>query len=307
MITKDDIVAAARRIADHIRRTPVIEVAEGLGLDRPVTLKLELFQHTGTFKARGAFNSLLAGDIPEAGIVAASGGNHGAAVAFAASHLGIPARIFVPEIAGPTKIGLIRATGAALEVVPGAYSDAAAAAEAYRAQTGAATVHAYDAPATLAGQGTLGMELEEQAPDVTHWLVAVGGGGLIGGVASWFDGRARVVAVEPERAPTLNAALRDGPETEVEVGGIAANSLGARRIGGLCYRIATAQGIESVLVRDEAIAEAQHRLWAGLRVAAEPGGAAVLAALVSGAWVPPAGARIGLVVCGGNLDPGPFD
>lgn len=306
MIPKSDISAAAQRIDPHIRRTPVLEVTDGLGLDIPVYLKLELFQHTGTFKARGAFNSLLAGDIPEAGVVAASGGNHGAAVAFAAARLGVPARIFVPEIAGATKIGLIRGTGAGLEVVPGAYSDAAAAAEVFRERTGAATIHAYDAPATLAGQGTLGVELENQAPGIDHLLIAVGGGGLLGGIAAWLGERVKVVAVEPDRAPTLNRALQDGPETQVEVGGIAANSLGARQIGRLCYDIVRAQRIESVLVPDRAIAEAQRRLWEGVRIAAEPGGAAALAALVSGAWVPPKGARVGVVVCGGNLDPSPF-
>jgi len=306
LIGPDDIRAAAGRIAGHVRRTPVLELDAGdLGLGFPVVLKLELFQHTGSFKARGAFNSLLAGDIPAAGVVAASGGNHGAAVAFAAARLGIAARIFVPEIAGPTKIELIRATGAGLEVVTGAYADAFAAAETYRAETGAVTVHAYDAPATLAGQGTLGKELEAQAPDVDHWLVAVGGGGLIGGIAAWFGGRQRIVAVEPELAPTLNRALRDGPETQVDVSGIAANSLGARHIGRLCYEIVTAQGIESVLVADAAIADAQRRLWQTARIAAEPGGAAALAALTSGAFVPPPGARVGVVVCGGNLDPAP--
>ena len=305
MITRSDITTAADRIAPHIRQTPVLDVADGLGLDNAVTLKLELFQHTGTFKARGAFNSLLAGDVPSAGIVAASGGNHGAAVAYAAAKLGIPARIYVPEIAGETKIGLIRATGADLHVVPGAYADAAAAASAYQAETGAATIHAYDAPNTLAGQGTLGRELEAQVPDIDHLLIAVGGGGLIGGVAAWFDGRIKIIAVEPERAPTLNRALRDGPDTQVDVGGIAANSLGARQIGRLCYDVARTQGIESVLVPDEAIADAQNRLWHGVRIAAEPGGAAALAALTSGCWTPPPDARVGVVVCGGNLDPAP--
>ena len=306
MNTKSDIEAAAARIRGHVRHTPVLDVADGLGLSFPVTLKLEFLQHTGTFKARGAFNSLLGGEVPEAGIVAASGGNHGAAVAYAAAQLGVPARIYVPEIAGPTKIELIRATGADLEVVPGAYADAAAAAEAYRAETGAATIHAYDAPGTVAGQGTIGVELTEQAPDVDHWLIAVGGGGLIAGAAYWFGGAPKVVAVEPERAPTLNTALAEGPDATVDVGGIAANSLGARQIGRLCYDVAVAQGIESVLVPDDAIAAAQRRLWQGLRIAAEPGGATALAALISGAWVPPEGAKVGVILCGGNLDPAPF-
>ncbi len=307
MITKTDITAAAERIAPHVRRTPVLEIAaEDFGLGYPVTLKLELCQHTGSFKARGAFNALLSGGIPEAGVVAASGGNHGAAVAFAAARLDIPARIFVPEIAGPAKIELIRSTGAVLEVVAGAYADAFAASEAYRAATGAATIHAYDAPETLAGQGTLGRELEAQLPDLDILMVAVGGGGLIGGIATWLAGRVRVVAVEPERAPTLHSALSDGPDTEVEVGGIAANSLGARRIGRLCHQIVTAQGIESVLVADDAIADAQRQLWHMARIAAEPGGATALAALTSSAFVPPAGARVGVIVCGGNLDPVPI-
>lgn len=307
MITQDDIRTAYGRIAPHIRRTPVIETSGAdFGLDFPVVLKLELLQHTGSFKPRGAFNNLIARDVPEAGVVAASGGNHGAAVGYAAAQLGIPARIFVPEIAGETKIALVRGTGAALEVVPGHYGQAAAAAEAARKATGAITVHAYDAPETLAGQGTVGLEFEDQAPDLDILLVAVGGGGLIGGIASWYDGRVRVVAVEPERAPTLNQALAHGPETEIKPEGVAANSLGAPRIGRLAHDVATRLGIECVLVEDSAIVKAQRELWNGARLLAEPGGAAALAALTSGRFVPPQDARVGVLVCGGNVDPAPY-
>ena len=311
MITRDDIRAAHGRITPHIRRTPVIEVAGApFGLGFPVALKLELTQHTGSFKPRGAFNHLTSRQIPPTGVVAASGGNHGAAVGYAAAQLGIPARIFVPEIAGETKIALVRGTGADLEVVPGHYGQAAEAAEAVRQASGAATVHAYDDVATLTGQGTVGLEFEEQAPDLDILLVAVGGGGLIGGIASWYAqaieaGRIRIIAVEPEQAPTLAAALRDGPDTVIQPTGIAANSLGGPKIGGLSYEIATRLGIESVLVTDDHIAEAQRLLWAATHVLAEPGGAAALAALTSGRFSPPAGARVGVLVCGGNVDPAP--
>lgn len=307
MITRDDISAAAARIAPYIRQTPVLDIrGPGLGLDYPVTLKLELLQHVGNFKTRGAFNSLLSMDLPAAGVVAASGGNHGAAVAYASHRLDVPARIFVPEIAGETKIGLIRATGAALEVVPGAYADALEAAEAYRAETGAISIHAYDAPATVAGQGTLGPEIETQIAGIDVLMVAVGGGGLIAGLASWFSDRIEIVGVEPVTAQALTAALKDGPETQVQVSGIAANSLGARRIGRICYDTATRLGLKTVLVTDDDIRHAQAALWQGCRIAAEPGGAAALAALTSGAYVPPRGAKVGVLVCGGNFEPAPF-
>jgi threonine dehydratase len=300
-----EIAAAHARIAPHVLRTPVVESRE-LGLAFPVELKLEQMQLTGSFKARGAFNSLLMLDRPAAGVVAASGGNHGAAVAAAAARLGIPARIFVPEIAGETKIALIRSQGAALEVVPGLYPEAFARAEAYRAATGAALIHAYDAPATLAGQGTVMKEWEEQGLQADTVLIAVGGGGLIGGALAWLQGRRKVVAVEPELAPTLATALARGPDAECEVGGIAANALGARRIGRLAHDLATRYGVTSVLVPDAAIAEAQARLWHGLRQWVEPAGACALAALTSGAYVPAPGERVAVLVCGANPAPGPF-
>jgi threonine dehydratase len=303
--TAQDIAAAQARIAPWLLRTPVVESRE-LGLPFAVELKLEQMQLSGSFKARGAFNSLLSLPLPEAGVVAASGGNHGAAVAAAAARLGVQARIFVPEIAGPAKIALIEAQGAALEVVPGFYPDAFARAEAWRDRTGALMIHAYDAPATLAGQGTLMKEWEEQGLAADTVLIAVGGGGLIGGALAWLGGRRKLVAVEPELAPTLARALAEGPDAETDVGGIAANALGARRIGRLAYDLARRRQLASVLVSDTAIAAAQARLWHGLRQWVEPAGACALAALTSGAYVPEPGERVAVLVCGANPAPSPF-
>ena len=304
-----EITAAAGRIALHIRRTPVILAdMPGAGWPEPgrVAFKLEHMQHAGSFKTRGAFNSLLGATVPKAGVVAASGGNHGAAVAYAARSLGHAARIYVPELAGPAKIGLIRAQGADLHIVPGVYANALARAQAYAADTGAMQIHAFDAPATVAGQGTVMLEWEEQGLGADTVLIAVGGGGLIGGALAWLNGRRKVVAVEPVLAPTLNRALRDGPETKVEVGGIAANALGASQIGRICYDLAKAQRIQSVLVTDEAIAEAQALLWRSLRQWVEPAGAAALAALTSGAYRPAKGETVAVLICGANPAPDPF-
>ena len=300
---QSEINLAALRIAPHLRVTPV------LPLDLPaigsVALKLEHLQHTGSFKARGAVNTLVAGPVPQAGVVAASGGNYGAAVAWAARRLGHAARIYVPELAGPAKIALIRSQGADLQVVPGLYADAAAAAQAHSQATGAMQVHPYDAPATLAGQGTLMREWEVQGLDADTVLIAVGGGGLIGGTLAWLGGRRRVVAVEPELAPTLNRALAEGPDFTVTVGGIAANALGASRIGRLCHDLSVAQGVQSVLVTDDAIRLAQQMLWDSLRQWVEPAGATALAALLSGAYVPAPTERVAVLVCGANPDPAP--
>ncbi len=301
--TQSDIVAAALRIAPHVLRTPVLQT--GL-FSVPVGVKLENCQTTGSFKVRGAFNTLLSGPVPAAGVVAASGGNHGAAVGYAAHALGHPAHIFVPEFAGPAKIALIRATGADLTVVPGTYAEALAAAKAHEATTGAMQIHAFDAPATVAGQGTLFAEWDDQGLQADTVLIAVGGGGLIGGAIAWWQGRRKVVGVEPVLAPTLHAALRDGPETVVQVGGIAANALGASRIGRMCYDLAKAQGTSVVLVTDEAIATAQRMLWTRLRQYVEPAGAAALAALTSGAYVPEPGERVAILVCGANPATDPF-
>ena len=299
-----EIEEAGLRIAGHIRVTPVMQA------DLPdagrIALKFEHTQHTGSFKARGAFNTLLSGSVPAAGVVAASGGNHGAAVAYAARTLNIPAKIFVPEFAGPAKIALIREQGADLEVVPGLYADALARASAWEASTGAMQIHAYDAPKTLAGQGTLLREWEAQGLDADTILIAVGGGGLIGGSLAWLQGRRKIVAVEPVLAPTLHTALRDGPEARVQVSGIAANALGATQIGRLCYDLAKAQDLQAVLVTDAAIAAAQSLLWRSLRQLVEPAGATALAALTSGAYVPAAGERVAVLICGANPAPDPL-
>jgi len=300
-----EIEAAAGRIAGHVLRTPVLTADVGAGL--PVELKLEQIQHTGSFKTRGAFNTLLSRPVPAAGVVAASGGNHGAAVAYAARRLGHPAHIFVPEIAGPSKIALIRGTGADLTVVPGSYQNALEAARAHEAATGAMQIHAYDAPETLAGQGTVMREWEGQGLGADTVLIAVGGGGLIGGALAWLQGRRKIVAVEPELAPTLHRALSEGPEAEVEVGGVAANALGARRIGALCHGLATRHGVSSVLVADAAILEARDRLWRGLRQLVEPAGATALAALISGAYLPEPGERVAVLVCGANAASDPLE
>ncbi|WP_338664188.1 serine/threonine dehydratase [Pararoseomonas sp. SCSIO 73927] len=306
MITRTAIEAAAARIAPHIRRTPVLGLpGAALGAPCGVSLKLESLQVSGSFKARGAFNALLQADGAARGVIAASGGNHGAAVAHAAGALGIPAEIFVPAIAAPAKVARIAEAGARVVQGGDTYAEAFAASEARRGETGALSVHAYDQAEVLAGQGTVARELEADLPGLTHVLVAVGGGGLIGGIAAWFAGTGvQVVAVEPEGCPTLHAALAAGRPVDAPVGGLAADSLGARRVGGLMFPLAQGVVRESVLVADEAIRAAQRRLWSAARVVAEPGGAAALAALLSGAWTPPAGVRVGVLVCGGNCDPG---
>lgn len=289
-------------VRPYLRVTPVLELKGsdvGLG-SLSLTLKLELLQHSGSFKARGAFANLLLRAIPAAGVVAASGGNHGAAVAYAAMTLGVRARIFVPTVSSPAKIARIRSYGADLVVVGDLYADALAASQAWERDTGALAVHAYDQAETLLGQGTLGRELEGQAPALDTLLVAVGGGGLIGGVAAWYASRVKVVGVEPQAAPTLTEALKAGGPVDAPAGGIAADSLAPRRVGALMFPIARAHVARVVLVSDDAIAAAQRRLWDAARIVAEPGGAAALAALVGGAYVPVAGERVGLVLSGGN-------
>lgn len=299
------ITAASARIAKHVLRTPVASVTLP-GLKRPIEVKFEQMQHTGTFKARGAFNSLLSTDVPQAGIVAASGGNHGAAVAYAASQLGHSAAVFVPEMAGPAKIDLIRRAGADLRVVPGAYADALDAALDYEAKTGAMQVHAYDAVGTLAGQGTVLHEWEDQGMTADTVLIAVGGGGLIGGSLAWSQGGRRIVAVEPETSCALHAAFAAGHPVDVDVSGIAANALGAKRIGAMCFDLARQHLHDSVLVTDDAITAAQKLLWQGLRQHVEPAGATALAALLSGAYCPAPDERIAVLICGANPAPDPF-
>lgn len=305
MIDIEDIRAAHERIRGHVRHTPVIAPEpDAFGLAFPVALKLECLQVTGTFKARGAFNTLLAGPMPAAGVCAASGGNHGIAVAHAAARLGIPARIFVPEISSPAKIARIRETGVELVVGGARYADALAACEAFAADSGALSVHAYDAWPTMAGQGTVGIEWEQDAPGLDTVLVAVGGGGLISGIARWFAGRVKVVGVEPEGSCALHAALAAGGPVDVEVNSVAADSLGARNVMARVFETASRHVDRVVLVPDAAIVEAQRRLWLGLRIASEPGGAAALAALISGAYRPESGERVGVLACGANVDLG---
>ncbi|KAA5610350.1 threonine/serine dehydratase [Rhodovastum atsumiense] len=307
-LLRQQIAAAASRIAPWIRHTPVLRLAPGdLGLPLALSLKLELLQYTGSFKTRGAFNHLLTlretGSLPPAGVIAASGGNHGAAVAYAAQTLGVPAEIFVPEATPPAKLARIEACGARLVRGGASYADALAASRMRASETGAVEVHAYDHPAVLAGQGTTAREFERDAPDLTHVLVAVGGGGLIGGMAAWYAGSVGVIAVEPEACPSLHAALAAGQPVDVPAGGVAADALGARRVGAHMFPIAQACVSASVLVPDTAIRAAQRLLWERVRLVAEPGGATALAALLCGAWQPPAGARVGVLVCGSNTDP----
>ncbi len=301
-ISRPAIEATHKLIGEYVRRTPVIEIdaAEfGLAPGR-LTLKLELMQHSGSFKARGAFASLLGEAVPAAGVAAASGGNHGAAVAYAAQRLGIKAHIFVPRISSLAKIERIRSYGADLVVDGATYADAFANAKAWVATSGARTIHAFDQRGTVLGQATAAREFEAQAPDLDTLLVAVGGGGLIAGAVAWYEGAVKIVGVEPRTAPTLNAALAAGQPVDVAVSGLAADSLGARRAGDLCHAIAARHVKEVVLLEDAAIAEAQRLLWDRLRVVAEPGGAAAMAALLSGAYRQRPGEHVGVLVCGGN-------
>jgi threonine dehydratase len=289
-------------IAPYLRVTPVAAASGadfGLG-PFPLSVKLELLQHAGSFKTRGAFANLLSRRVPAAGVVAASGGNHGAAVAYAARRLGLKARIFVPTVSSPAKIARIRSYGAELVVTGERYADALAASQTWIAESGALAVHAFDQEETLLGQGTLALELERQAPELDTLLVAVGGGGLIGGIAAWCGGRPRVVGVEPEAAPTLTRALEAGKPVDAPTGGIAADSLAPRRVGDLMFPIARAHVDRVLLVSDAGIRAAQAALWDGLRVVAEPGGATALAALLHRIYVPAPGERVGVVVSGGN-------
>lgn len=301
-VNRERIAATERRIRPYVRRTPVVEVDGGdFGLDSiRVVLKLESLQHTGSFKPRGAFANLLTREVPASGVVAATGGNHGAAVAYAAKKLGKPARIFVPTVASPSKIERIRSCGAELVVTGERYADALAASEKWAAESGALRVHAYDQVETLLGQGTVGLEFEEQDAKLDTLLVGVGGGGLIGGIGAWYEGRVKIIGVEPEAAPTLERALAAGKPVDAPAGGIAADSLAPKRVGEIMFPIAQKCVEKVVLVSDEAIVEAQEALWNRLRVVAEPGGAAAFAALLSRRYEPQRGERVGVVVCGGN-------
>ena len=303
MITRDQIEAAAERIAPHIRKTPSMWVEAGTLAPVPVALKLEHLQLTGSFKVRGAFNAMLSEPVPAAGVVAVSGGNHGAAVAYAATRLGHASTIYVPSFAGPVKMARMEKFGATIEPGEDDVDALVRAYEAHAARTGARTVHPYDDPLVMTGQGTLGREMEAQAGGLDTVIVSVGGGGLIGGVAAWFGKTARIVAVESEGTPTYATALREGPQASIRPTGIAASSLGASTIGGRAMAQMAECDVRSVLVSDADIRAAQQQLWEEVRLLVEPGAATALAVLTSGAYVPEAGERVGVVVCGGNAAP----
>ncbi|GIH17892.1 threonine dehydratase [Rugosimonospora africana] len=308
MIGVADVEAAARRIAGRVRRTPVLSVEGGAfdGVADPTWLKLEYLQHTGSFKARGAMNRLLsaaeAGNLGD-GVVAASGGNAGLAVAYAAGILGVPAEVYVPLTAPEVKVRKLKALGAEVRQVGAEYAEANAAALERAAQTGALFCHAYDQPEICAGQGTLALEMLDQVDGLDTVILAVGGGGLLAGVAAALHCRARVVGAEPETIPTLHAALAAGQPVDVEVSGIAADALGARRLGDIAYRVAVDTGVRSVLVSDQEVVEARRLLWEQCRIVMEHGTATALAALVTGAYRPEPGERVGILICGANTNP----
>ncbi len=284
-----------------MRTTPVIELERSaLGINTPVSLKLEHLQVSGTFKARGAFNNLLSRDVPGSGVIAASGGNHAAAVAYAAAKLNIAVEIFVPGIASPAKIERLQAYGATVNVAGNEYQEALQACSERQAQTGAMSIHAYDQLETITGQGTTAMEWQAQCPHLDTVLIAVGGGGLIAGIAGWWQNEARVIAVETEHTATLHSAGGAGGPVDVVVSGVGADALGARRLGALPYAITSRHVADSILVTDQAVMAARRALWNELRLLVEPAGATSLAALLSGAYQPRAGEKVGVLLCGAN-------
>lgn len=301
IVEPDDIRDAAERIAGRVRRTPVLELGEMHGAS--VVAKLELLQHTGSFKPRGAFNKLLSSEVPPAGVIAASGGNFGSAVAYAAREVGVPSEIFIPSTSPEAKVSRVRGYGGVVMIVGGYYAEAQAALASRQAETRALMMHPFDQPEVIAGQGTIGIELDEQVPDLDTILVAIGGGGLIAGIAAWFRRRVRVVGVEPMESATMAAALAAGEPVVAEVGGVAADSLGSARVGDHTFPIVRDQVDRVVLVEDDSIREAQRAYWDECRLIVEPGGAATLAALRAGAYVPTAGERVCVLVSGGNCDP----
>jgi threonine dehydratase len=303
-VRREQISAVHAVIRPYVRLTPIINIdlADFGRRAHPVTCKLEFLQHAGSFKPRGAFANLLCRPVPPAGVVAASGGNHGLAVAFAARTLGVQASIFVPNISAATKRERIASLGAKLSVVGERYADALAASQHFAAESGALQVHAFDQHETLLGQGSIGLELEQQCPQLDTLLVAVGGGGLIAGIAAWFAGKIRIVGVEPRLAPTLYRALEAGRPVDAEAGGIAADSLAPKRVGELVFPLAKYFVERVVLVEDDSIREAQRELWRVMRIVSEPGGAAVMAAVLSGAYQPRPGERIAVLLCGANTD-----
>lgn len=300
-LSQATIEATARRITAHVRATPVMDISFP-GLSRPVTLKLELLQHAGSFKARGAFANLTAAASKPNGVAAASGGNHGAAVAYASRELGLPARIFVPEISSPAKVARIASYGAEVVQKGANYQEALGHCEAFLAESGWTSIHAYNTELTMQGQATLAHELEKQSPNLDTLLVAVGGGGLIAGISGYYAGRCKVVAVEPVTCNALDAALRAGEPVAIKPSGLAADSLGASSIGANVFPVVQRNVSSVVLVTDDAVREAQRHLWQSLQLVSEPGGAAAFAALLSGVYRPQAGERVGVVLCGGNTE-----
>ena len=308
-VNPEKIAACEKVIRPYIRRTPVLAIdGADVGL-RPgrLQLKLELMQHSGSFKARGAFTNLLTRKVPDAGVVAASGGNHGAAVAYAAMVLKVPAKIFIPSVSSQAKVQRIRDYGADLVIEGDRYADALALSEAWVERSGAMPVHAFDQDETMLGQGTIGMELDEQAPDIDTLLVSVGGGGLIGGLAAWYASRIKVVGVEPQASPTLTKALQAGHPVDAEAGGLAADSLAPKRVGERVFPVAQRHVHKTVLVMDDAIRQAQKKLWQAARIVVEPGGVAAFSALSSGAYQPRPGERVAVVLSGGNTVAVDFD
>lgn len=303
MFGPKDIKAAHARIKPYLRDTPVIGIEAGGLCDAPVALKLELFQHTGSFKARGGLNAVISSDVPTAGIVAASGGNHGAAIAFAASKFGVKSTVFAPENAGPVKIARMRGFGAEVIVSDQDFTGIVRQFEDFAKTTGALAVHPYNDPLVMTGQGTVGLEIEQQLPEIDTLFVSVGGGGLIGGITTWFGDRIKIVAVETEGTASLAAAYADGPEAFVKIAGISASSLGAPVIGCRANEILTKFHVQNIVVPDTAVFEAQKKLWDCARIVAEPGAATALAPLTSGAYVPKKDERVGVLVCGGNAQP----
>jgi len=300
---REDVEAARERIAPYVRRTPVLELEPGaFGVPSRLTLKLELLQHTGSFKARGAFSKILASDVPEAGVIAASGGNFGLAVAYAARTLGHRAEIFVGSNSPRVKADRIRSLGAEVRIVEGYYDEALEESRGRAEETGALVMHAFDQPEVVAGQGTIGAELSEQVPDADTVLVAIGGGGLIGGIAAWFEGRIRVIGVEPETSACMSAAIAAGEPVDVTYSGYAADSLGNKRAGQIAFAVASEHVERVALVSDDAIRDAQRRLWDSIRVFAEPGGATSLAALLDGSHVAEPDEHVVVLVCGANGD-----
>jgi len=304
-VSRDEIEAASDRIAGAVRRTPMLEPGgDFFGVDATVVCKLELLQHTGSFKPRGALNRARTSDVPSSGLIAASGGNHGLAVAWVAQQLGVPCEIFVPQVSPAAKVDKIRTYGATVHVVGALYDDALAACRERQHDTGALDIHAYDHVGTIAGTGTIGREIEADLPGVDTVLVSLGGGGLASGIAAWFAGSGTgVVVVEPETSRCFSAAVEAGEPVDVQVAGVAADSLGARRIGSTNWAALAAAGAGSVVVSDDAIRDAQRRFWTGCQLIVEPGGATAAAALWSGAYVPAVGETVAVVVCGANCDP----